>query len=129
MVRETLVRPVLSAFLNGPPPDLVGLAPGTVREILVAALRLRRLGSKQMMEMLRVLPVYQQLIRSLCAYDVVGFHTPADLRAFNEAVSQEDIGGLEHADRRNVDPSRRTRADVFPIGIDVDVQPHNRIGF
>jgi trehalose 6-phosphate synthase len=70
--------------------------------------------------MLRVLPVYQQLIRSLCAYDVVGFHTPADLRAFNEAVSQEDIGGLEHADRRNTDPNRRTRADVFPIGIDVD---------
>jgi trehalose 6-phosphate synthase len=71
-------------------------------------------------EMLRVLPVYQQLIRSMCVYDVIGFHTPSDLRAFNEAVSQEEIGGLENADRRKRDPNRKTRADVFPIGIDVD---------
>ncbi len=71
-------------------------------------------------EMLRVLPVYRQLIRSLCAYDVVGFHTPSDLRAFNEAVAQEDIGGIERADRRKKDPGRKTQADVFPIGINVE---------
>jgi trehalose 6-phosphate synthase len=71
-------------------------------------------------EMLRVLPVYQQLIRSLCVYDVIGFHTPSDLRAFNEAVGQDEIGGLEQADRRKKDPNRKTRADVFPIGIDVE---------
>jgi trehalose 6-phosphate synthase len=71
-------------------------------------------------EMLRVLPVYSQLIRSLCAYDVVGFHTPSDLRAFNEAVAQHDIGGIEHADRRKKDLSRKTQADVFPIGINVE---------
>jgi trehalose 6-phosphate synthase len=71
-------------------------------------------------EVLRVLPVYQQLIRSLCAYDVVGVHTPRDLRAFNEAVAQTEIGGVENADRRQKSPERATHADVFPIGIDVD---------
>lgn len=71
-------------------------------------------------DMLRVLPVYQQLIRNLCAYDVIGFQTERDLRAFNEAVSQQEIGGIENADRRKSDSERIIQADVFPIGIEVD---------
>lgn len=71
-------------------------------------------------EMLRVLPVYTQLIRAMCAYDLLGFQTPADLRAFNEAVSRPEIGGIETADRRKMVPGRIVQADVFPIGIDVE---------
>ena len=72
------------------------------------------------LEMLRVLPVYQELLRALCAYDVVGFHTARDLHSFRESVSQEDIGGTLHADRRLRTPDRIVHADVFPIGIDVE---------
>jgi len=70
-------------------------------------------------EVLRVLPVYTKLLRCLCAYDVVGFQTPRDLASFNEAVNQEEVGGITNADRRGSMPGRRVRADVFPIGIDV----------
>jgi len=71
-------------------------------------------------EMLRVLPVYGQLIRSLCCYDVVGFHTPGDLNSFNEAVSRKEIGGVIQADRRLKSGDRLVHPDVFPIGIDVE---------
>lgn len=71
-------------------------------------------------EALRVLPTYTQLLRSLCAYDVVGFHTPGDLRSFNEAIDQQHLGGVDVADRRGEPGARCTHADVFPIGIDVD---------
>jgi len=70
-------------------------------------------------EVLRVLPVYKELLRALCAYDVVGFHTKRDLRSFNEAVEQREIGGVEHANRRKSTPERHVHADVFPIGVDV----------
>ncbi|MFQ5701283.1 MAG: FAD-dependent oxidoreductase, partial [Acidobacteriota bacterium] len=55
------VRPVLSAFLDSPPADLVELDKTSVRELLVAALRLRRLGKARMMELLRAMP--------LCVWD------------------------------------------------------------
>ena len=71
-------------------------------------------------EVLRVLPVYAQLLRSMCAYDVVGFHTDSDLRSFNEAVSRQEIGGLGSADRRQRSAGGHLQAGVFPIGIDVD---------
>ena len=71
-------------------------------------------------DVFRVLPVYTQLLRCLCAYDVVGFHTPRDLAAFNEAVNQKEIGGVLSADRRRRPSGRTFRADVFPVGIDVD---------
>ena len=70
-------------------------------------------------EMLRVLPVYRQLLRALCAYDVVGFHTPRDLRAFEEAIGERELGGPIDADRRRKAP-HGMHAEVFPIGIDVD---------
>ena len=71
-------------------------------------------------EVLRVLPVYKDLLRALCAYDVVGVHTPGDLRSFNEAVSQPEFGGILTADRRGTGHRRTLHADVFPIGIDVE---------
>jgi trehalose 6-phosphate synthase len=71
-------------------------------------------------EALRVLPVCNELLRALCAYDVVGFHTPGDLRSFNEAIEQTNVGGVQLADRRQRDAAKHVHADVFPIGIDVD---------
>ena len=71
-------------------------------------------------EVLKVLPVYTQIIRSLCAYDVLGFQTPSDLAAFHEAVNQEEIGGIDKADRRKRPDRPKINADVYPIGIDVN---------
>ncbi len=68
-------------------------------------------------EVLRVLPVYRQLLRALCAYDVLGFHTPRDLRAFNEAIGERELGDVP--DRRAARP-KGVHADVYPIGVDVD---------
>jgi trehalose 6-phosphate synthase len=71
-------------------------------------------------EMLRVLPVYKQLIRCLAAYDVVGFQTTRDLRAFEGALAEAGVQGKEFADRRKSGPESALYSDVFPIGIDVD---------
>jgi len=71
-------------------------------------------------EVLRCLPVYAELLRDLCVYDVVGFQTGNDLNSFRDsieyvwgpaAVREEgfvEVGG------------RRVRTGVFPIGVDVE---------
>ncbi len=69
-------------------------------------------------EALRVLPVYEQLLRAMCAYDVVGFHTLRDLRCFNDAL--ESLSLDSGADRRASGRAPPINADVFPIGIDVE---------
>lgn len=92
---------------------------------------LRELGAQQPMgfflhvpfphiEMLRVLPTYAELLQDLTAYDVVGFHTDSDLRAFHSGI--EYLFGAEvlRPDRRIVIGERRLLAEVFPIGVDVD---------
>jgi trehalose 6-phosphate synthase len=69
-------------------------------------------------ELLRVLPNHQELMRSFCAYDLVGFQTQSDLDGFRDylvrwAGGEELRPGLLRAFGRTV------RAQVFPIGIDV----------
>jgi trehalose 6-phosphate synthase len=68
-------------------------------------------------ELLRVLPDHQNLVKALCAYDLVGFQTGADLHGFRDyllrRVGAEDLGrGRLRAYGRVV------QAQVFPIGID-----------
>jgi trehalose 6-phosphate synthase len=70
--------------------------------------------------LLRVLPVYAELVRDLCQYDLLGFQTAEDLEGFQTAVhsvfrDEAVIGGdyIELA-------GRRVRVGVFPIGVDVD---------
>jgi trehalose 6-phosphate synthase len=70
-------------------------------------------------EVLRALPVYRELLVQWCAYDIVGFQTERDLRAFVEALSQPEIGGKVLADGSIRCGDRIVRAAVFPIGIDV----------
>lgn len=71
-------------------------------------------------EVLRVLPVYGELVKELLAYDVVGFQTQTDLESFLGAV--ESIWGVKasQSDGSLVVGDRRVVAAVFPIGVDVD---------
>lgn len=71
-------------------------------------------------EMLRVLPSYAELLRDLTSYDVVGFQTQNDLRSFHSGV--EHLFGAEslRADGRIRIGDRVIRAEVFPIGVDVN---------
>jgi trehalose 6-phosphate synthase len=70
-------------------------------------------------EMLRVLPTYSELLRDLCSYDVVGFQTENDLRAFHSGVLH--LFGREAviSGERIAIGDHTVVADVFPIGVDV----------
>ncbi|MFQ5959143.1 MAG: trehalose-6-phosphate synthase, partial [Alphaproteobacteria bacterium] len=70
-------------------------------------------------EVLASLPTHQELIRTLFAYDLVGFQTDNDLRAFHDYVVREAKGKV-NADGVVSAFGRKTRAGVFPIGIDAD---------
>jgi trehalose 6-phosphate synthase len=70
-------------------------------------------------EVLRALPVYRELLAQLCVYDVVGFQTERDRRAFVNAASQPEIGGRALADGSLRFGDRTVRTGVFPIGVDV----------
>ncbi len=70
---------------------------------------------------LRILPVYAELVRDLCQYDLVGFQTEEDLEGFSSAVKgvfrdEASIG----SDRIEL-AGRRIGIGAFPIGVDVDV--------
>jgi trehalose 6-phosphate synthase len=78
-------------------------------------------------EMLRVLPTYAELLRDLTCYDVVGFQTENDLRAFHSGI--EHLFGAEaiKSDGRIRVGERTLRADVFPIGVDVNATQEESI--
>ncbi|HEX2338719.1 MAG TPA: trehalose-6-phosphate synthase [Hyphomicrobiaceae bacterium] len=68
---------------------------------------------------LTVLPHYESLLESLCAYDLIGFQTIDDLTAFHDALIRGGSGEiLTHGRVRAF--GRTTRAGVFPIGVDTD---------
>ena len=95
------------------------------------AQRLRELGAVQPIglflhipfpniEVLRVLPVYGELLQSMLAYDVLGFQTETDAQAFRSAVAYvwgEQV--LSH-DGMVTLGGRRVVTGVFPIGVDID---------
>lgn len=70
-------------------------------------------------EVLTALPTHKKLIRDLCAYDVVGFQTENDLRAFLDYIVQE-AGGRILGEHLIQVFGRTLRASVFPIGVDTD---------
>jgi len=68
-------------------------------------------------ELLVALPRHQQLMKSMCSYDLVGFQTVHDLSAFYDYIVLEAggevlPGGVVRAFGRTL------RAGAFPIGID-----------
>ena len=69
---------------------------------------------------LRALPPYAHLLRSMSSYDVIGFQTETDLRAFQDSMRQPEIGGRLLDNRRIEAYGRIFNADVFPIGVDVE---------
>ncbi|MHA1107995.1 MAG: alpha,alpha-trehalose-phosphate synthase (UDP-forming) [Alphaproteobacteria bacterium] len=68
-------------------------------------------------EILLALPRHQELMRGLCAYDLVGFQTVNDLSAFYDYIVLE-AGGEVLSDGVVKAYGRTLRAGVFPIGID-----------
>ena len=71
------------------------------------------------MEIFTALPSHHTLVRALCSYDVVGFQTENDLRAFLDYIVHEAGGGIlgDHLVRAF---GRTVRVEVFPIGIDTE---------
>ena len=71
-------------------------------------------------DVLQVLPDRNYILRAMCAYDVVGFHTHRDLSSFRAAISEPEIGADVREDGTIHVGGGLMRAGVFPIGIDVD---------
>jgi trehalose 6-phosphate synthase len=68
-------------------------------------------------EVLATLPVHEALVRSLFAYDLVGFQTEKDLQAFRDYVERE-AGGWSDDDGTMHAYGTSVRAGSFPISID-----------
>jgi trehalose 6-phosphate synthase len=71
-------------------------------------------------EVLRVLPVYGELLQSMLAYDVLGFQTATDVQAFRDAVAYVWGTQVLTSDRTVSLGGRTVITGVFPIGVDVD---------
>ncbi len=70
-------------------------------------------------QVLMAVPAHAELVRALCQYDLIGFQTEIDERAFHDAVLQT-VGG-QPAGRHAVRAcGRLVRTGVYPIGVDVD---------
>jgi trehalose 6-phosphate synthase len=100
-------------------------------QLIPLAEKLRALGMSQRLgfflhipfphfEVLRALPTFAEILRSLAAYDLVGFQTEVDRQSFLEAVRQ--VWGSQAAGAQgSIAVSGRTVATgVFPIGVDVE---------
>ncbi len=95
------------------------------------AAALRRLGVKNRIgfflhipfpvpDLLTTLPVHDALVRSLFAYDLVGFQTDKDLQAFADYVEREADGWMSREGTAHA-YGTRVRAASFPISIDTQV--------
>ncbi len=70
-------------------------------------------------EIINAIPDAARLIRSMLAYDVIGFQTWTDRGNFARLLKAE-FGGVEIGGGWIEAEGHRVRADVFPIGIDAD---------
>lgn len=70
-------------------------------------------------EVLEALPSHHDLMRALCAYDVVGFQTRRDVQGFHDYM-QRVAGGELLSDNRVRAYGRTLTVRDFPIGLDVD---------
>jgi trehalose 6-phosphate synthase len=70
-------------------------------------------------ELFRTLPSHVELMRAMCAYDLVGFQTSGDLVAFRDYLVRWADATLAGGDNV-IAFGRRLRLAVFPIGIDVE---------
>jgi trehalose 6-phosphate synthase len=70
-------------------------------------------------QVLTTIPPHAELMRALCAYDLVGFQTESDQVSFVDYIVRE-AGGTVGGEGGLRAFNRQTRAGVYPIGIDVD---------
>jgi trehalose 6-phosphate synthase len=63
------------------------------------------------------LPFHERLVRSMLAYDLIGFQTEEWLESFHHYV-QRELGGSLDSDGTITVGDRRVRTAAFPIGID-----------
>jgi trehalose 6-phosphate synthase len=70
-------------------------------------------------EVLRTRPGHEDLLRWLCTYNLLGFQTDLDLKAFLQAA-EEGLGAKILPDGAVSLHVARTYTGVFPIGIDVE---------
>jgi len=68
-------------------------------------------------DILTVLPNHADVVRSLAAYDVVGFQTPIDVENFETYVRREKIG-RRLPDGRFMVHGRTVRVEAYPVGIE-----------
>jgi trehalose 6-phosphate synthase len=71
-------------------------------------------------EAFRAVPGHEYLVRSLCAYDVLGFQTSGDLAAFETCIREPIVDAEFRSDHVITMPGGTVIADAFPIGVDVD---------
>jgi trehalose 6-phosphate synthase len=71
-------------------------------------------------EVLRVLPVYGELLQAMLAYDVLGFQTESDRDNFRQSVASVWGPQALTSDHSVTVGGRRTITGVYPIGVDVD---------
>jgi trehalose 6-phosphate synthase len=71
-------------------------------------------------EVLRVLPVYGELLQSMLAYDVLGFQTEPDMQAFRSAVAYVWGPQALSTDHTVTLGGRQVVTGVYPIGVDVE---------
>jgi trehalose 6-phosphate synthase len=71
-------------------------------------------------EVLRVLPVYGELLQAMLAYDVLGFQTETDRDAFLTAVAFVWGPQVLTSSHTVTMGGRHVATGVFPIGVDVD---------
>jgi trehalose 6-phosphate synthase len=65
------------------------------------------------------LPFHQRLVRSMLAYDLIGFQTEEWLDSFHHYIDRE-MGGIVEPDGTIHVDGRSVRTAVFPIGIDAE---------
>jgi len=96
--------------------------------LIPMAEQLRQAGCKQRIgfflhvpwpavEVLLALPNHAELVRSLCAFDLIGFQTNRDLQSFVDYITVEANGKIGDGGTIEVH-GRRTRAAAFPISTD-----------
>lgn len=69
------------------------------------------------LEVLLVLPSHRELVEAMCNYDLVGFQTANDVRAFRDYIELE-AGGRVLPDDTVEAFGRRLKVAAFPISID-----------
>lgn len=72
------------------------------------------------LEVLLALPMHRQIVKALCAYDLLGFQTEDHLHCFYDYIRRE-AGGEVGKDGTVKAFGRSLRALAFPIGIDTEM--------